>query len=75
MASQPLFQIPHSVPVDRARTFASLREKQDYLKKRLRVGVNFKGQHVENSLMEAVFSRGGRECALLLRKHGDWDAV
>jgi radical SAM superfamily enzyme YgiQ (UPF0313 family) len=31
--------------------FASLREKQDYLRKAFkRVGVNFKGQHVENSL-------------------------
>ena len=49
--------------------FARLREKQDYLKKAFkRVGVNFKGQHVENSLMEAVFSRGGSECALLLEE-------
>ncbi|MBI5097923.1 MAG: TIGR03960 family B12-binding radical SAM protein [Nitrospirae bacterium] len=50
-------------------SFASLREKQDYLRKAFkRGGVNFKGQHVENSLMEAVFSRGGRECALLLEE-------
>jgi len=48
-------------------TFDSLRKKQGYLKKIFsRKGINFKGQHVENSLMEAVFSRAGRECALLL---------
>jgi len=49
--------------------FGELREKQDYLRKAFRRrGINFKGQHVENSLLEAVFSRGGRECASLLEE-------
>ncbi|MBI4848308.1 MAG: TIGR03960 family B12-binding radical SAM protein [Nitrospirae bacterium] len=48
---------------------AELREKQDYLRKAFRRrGVNFKGQHVENSLLEAVFSRADRDCALLLEE-------
>jgi len=46
-----------------------LREKQDRLRKAFRRrGINFKGQHVETSLLEAVFSRGGRECASLLEE-------
>lgn len=49
--------------------FGNLRQKQDYLRKIFkRKGVNFKGQHVENSLMEAVFSRADREAALLLEE-------
>ena len=49
--------------------FDSLRKKQGYLKKIFsRKGINFKGQHVENSIMEAVFSRGGIECSLLLEE-------
>jgi radical SAM family uncharacterized protein/radical SAM-linked protein len=44
-----------------------LREKQDFLRNAFnRRGVNFKGQHVELSLLEAVFSRGDRDCVLLL---------
>jgi radical SAM family uncharacterized protein/radical SAM-linked protein len=44
-----------------------LREKQDHIKQAFRKKrIKFKGQHVENSLMEAVFSRGDRECAQLL---------
>jgi radical SAM family uncharacterized protein/radical SAM-linked protein len=47
----------------------SLRKKQGYIKKAFnRKGINFKGQHVENSLLEAVFSRAGRECSLLLEE-------
>jgi len=46
-----------------------LREKQDYIRKEFRRrGINFKGQHVEVSLLEAVFSRGGMECASLLEE-------
>jgi len=46
-----------------------LREKQDYLRRAFRRrGINFKGQHVEVSLLEAVFARGGRECAQLLEE-------
>ncbi len=46
-----------------------LREKQDYIKKVFRKkGINFKGAHVEVSQLEAVFSRGGRECAPMLEK-------
>ncbi len=44
-----------------------LRAKQDFLRNAFeRKGFNFKGQHVELSLLEAVFSRGDRDCALLL---------
>ncbi len=44
-----------------------LRSRQDFLKKTLkRKGINFKGQHVETSLLEAVFSRGDSDCAILL---------
>jgi radical SAM family uncharacterized protein len=50
-------------------SFDSLRMKQGYIKKSFsRKGINFKGQHVENSLLEAVFSRAGREGALLLEE-------
>jgi radical SAM family uncharacterized protein/radical SAM-linked protein len=49
--------------------FGELREKQDYLRKAFRrKGVHFKGQHAETSLLEAVFSRGGSECASLLEE-------
>jgi radical SAM family uncharacterized protein/radical SAM-linked protein len=48
-------------------SMTELRKKQDYIrtvfKKR---GINFKGQYVENSLLEAVFSRGDSRSALLL---------
>ncbi|MBI5408645.1 MAG: TIGR03960 family B12-binding radical SAM protein [Nitrospirae bacterium] len=48
---------------------AQLREKQDYLKRAFkRKGINFKGQHVENSLLEAVFARADRACAALLEE-------
>lgn len=44
-----------------------LRKKQDYIKRAFKKrGINYKGQYVENSLLEAVFSRGGKESALLL---------
>ncbi len=44
-----------------------LREKQDYIRRAFRKrGINFKGQHVEHSLLEAVFSRADRQGALLL---------
>ncbi len=47
--------------------FEELREKQDYIKKAFKKrGINFKGQHVEHSLLEAVFSRADKECSLLL---------
>lgn len=46
-----------------------LREKQDYIKKAFRKrGINFKGQHVENSLLEAVFARADSKSALLLEE-------
>jgi radical SAM-linked protein len=44
-----------------------LRKKQDYIRSTFKKkGINYKGQYVENSLLEAVFSRGGKETALLL---------
>ncbi len=44
-----------------------LRGKQDYIRRAFRKrGINFKGQHVEHSLLEAVFSRADRQGALLL---------
>jgi radical SAM family uncharacterized protein/radical SAM-linked protein len=47
--------------------FKDLRVKQDILRKAFkRKGINFKGQHVELSLLEAVFSRGDMDCAHLL---------
>ncbi len=46
-----------------------LREKQDYIKNVFRKkGINFKGPHVETSLLETVFSRGTAETALLLEE-------
>lgn len=47
--------------------FKDLRRNQDILRKAFsKRGLNFKGQHVELSLIEAVFSRGDRDCAVLL---------
>ena len=47
--------------------YDELREKQDLLRHALRkMGVHFKGQHIELSLLEAVFSRGDSTCASLL---------
>lgn len=47
--------------------FNDLRARLDFLRKALRKkGLNFKGQHIELSLLEAVFSRGGSGCASLL---------
>ncbi|MEF9475800.1 MAG: TIGR03936 family radical SAM-associated protein [Candidatus Mariimomonas ferrooxydans] len=45
-----------------------LRERQNHLKKAFsrRKGLTFKGQFVESSLLEAVFSRGNSDCAQLL---------
>jgi radical SAM family uncharacterized protein/radical SAM-linked protein len=46
-----------------------LRNKQDYIKRAFRKqGINFKGQHVENSVLEAVFARGDKDTAILLEK-------
>jgi radical SAM family uncharacterized protein/radical SAM-linked protein len=46
-----------------------LRKKQEYIKRAFRKKkINFKGQYVEHSILEAVFSRGGRDCADLLEK-------
>jgi radical SAM family uncharacterized protein/radical SAM-linked protein len=46
-----------------------LRKKQDYIKRAFRKRrINFKGQHVENSLLEAVFARGDKDSALLLEE-------
>jgi radical SAM family uncharacterized protein/radical SAM-linked protein len=48
-------------------SYDGLREKQEILRNAFgKRGINFKGQHVELSLLEAVFSRGGRESSLLL---------
>ncbi len=48
-------------------TVSELREKQDYIKRAFRKkGINFKGQHVEHSLLEAVFSRADKEISVLL---------
>jgi len=47
--------------------YEELRARQDFLKKALKKkGFNFKGQHVELSLLEAVFSRGDENSARLL---------
>jgi len=44
-----------------------LRRKQDYIKAAFKKkGINFKGQYVEPSLLEAVFSRADRRGAVLL---------
>jgi radical SAM family uncharacterized protein/radical SAM-linked protein len=46
-----------------------LRNKQDYIKRAFRKrGINFKGQHVENSVLEAVFARGDKDTSLMLEK-------
>jgi radical SAM family uncharacterized protein/radical SAM-linked protein len=46
-----------------------LRQKQDYIKAAFKKwGIHFKGQHVEPSLMEAVFSRGDSSAAALLEE-------
>ncbi|MCK5506475.1 MAG: TIGR03936 family radical SAM-associated protein, partial [Thermodesulfovibrionia bacterium] len=46
-----------------------LRKKQDYIRRAFRKRrINFKGQHVENSLLEAVFARADKDSALLLEK-------
>jgi radical SAM family uncharacterized protein/radical SAM-linked protein len=48
-------------------SFDNLRAKQDMLRNAFRKkGLNFKGQHVELSLLEAVFSRGDKDSAVLL---------
>ena len=48
-------------------SYEELRARQNFLRNAFkRKGINFKGQHVELSLLEAVFSRGDIECALLL---------
>ena len=50
---------------------AELREKQDYIKKAFRKWkINYKGSHVETSVMESVFARGGAETSDLLE--GAW---
>ncbi len=44
-----------------------LREKQDHIRRAFRkLRINFKGQHVEPSLLEAVFARADKESASLL---------
>lgn len=44
-----------------------LRARQELLRKAFRrIGANLKGQHIELSLLEAVFSRGDMDCASLL---------
>ena len=46
-----------------------LRNKQDYIRRAFRKrGINFKGQHVENSVLEAVFARADKNVALMLEK-------
>jgi radical SAM family uncharacterized protein/radical SAM-linked protein len=48
-------------------SYEELRAKQSLLRKAFsKKGVNFKGQHVELSLLEAVISRGGTDCAGLI---------
>ena len=48
-------------------SFNILRETQDHLRKSFRrMNLNFKGQHVEPSLLEAVLSRGDEDCAGLI---------
>ncbi len=61
-----------SIPIDPFQwigqaSFKKMRETQDQLKKSFRKrGLNFKGQHVELSLLEAVFSRGNEDCSGLI---------
>ena len=46
-----------------------LRKKQDYIKAAFKkIGINFKGQHVEPSMMEAVFSRADGSSSALLEE-------
>ncbi|MBI4681649.1 MAG: TIGR03960 family B12-binding radical SAM protein [Nitrospirae bacterium] len=48
-------------------SYEELRKKQDYIKRAFRKrNINFKGQHVENSILEAVFARADKDSALLL---------
>ena len=48
-------------------SYEELRAKQSFLRKAFKKsGINFKGQHVESSLLEAVFSKGNKDCAVLL---------
>ncbi len=48
-------------------TYADLREKQNTLRNAFRKNrMNFKGQHVELSLLESVFSRGDEKTSVLL---------
>ncbi len=48
-------------------SYEELRKKQDYIKRAFKKRhINFKGQHVENSLLEAVFARADKDSALLL---------
>ena len=50
-------------------SFNTLRERQDHLKKSFRrKGLNFKGQYVEPSLLEAVLARGDEDCAELIER-------
>ncbi|GBD97180.1 MAG TPA: TIGR03960 family B12-binding radical SAM protein [Nitrospirae bacterium] len=50
-------------------SFRELREKQDYIRRAFRKQrINFKGQHVEHSLLEAIFARADRDSAILLEK-------
>jgi radical SAM family uncharacterized protein/radical SAM-linked protein len=50
-------------------SYEELRAKQDSLRKALKKrGFNFKGQYVELSLLEAVFSRGDEHSAWLLER-------
>jgi radical SAM family uncharacterized protein/radical SAM-linked protein len=50
-------------------SFNKIRETQDHLKKSFRrKGLNFKGQHVEPSLLEAVLARGDEDCAALIER-------
>jgi radical SAM family uncharacterized protein/radical SAM-linked protein len=47
--------------------YKELRIRQDFLRKALRRrGLNFKGQHIEFSIIESVFARGDISCASLL---------
>ena len=47
--------------------YSEIRRKQDYIRKAFkRKGIKFKGQHVESSLLEAVFSRADKDSSLLL---------
>lgn len=55
-------------------SYGELRNKQDYIRRAFRKrGINFKGQHVENSVLEAVFARADKDIAALLEtawRHG-----